>query len=692
MGQEIQKLANGFSLYVGKNPSVIQQHMMKTNHVLVLDCSGSMGYDLPQMRAQLKNKLPSLVEPGDTVSMIWFSGQGQHGFVSEKVEVSDLTDLNNLNKAIDKWLNPIGLTGFVGPLKDAQKIITDDGLYNLMFLTDGCDNVSSVQDILNTCQNMSGSFSSVVFVEYGWNCNHALLEKMADEMGGSVIFAEDFEKYDPVFHSVITNGVSKRKTLPLPTMDFVGGIVFIPSENGAKSFKIQNSSVLVPESTKAVYGFLKQDSNISLTEVTPAYQGAALFVLRRNGELVKSILEGIGDKKAARKYRNCFGKQNQLDFQAELVANSKNPTPQSITASMEEESNITVLDVLDLLSSGENYLSLQNLKYNSMSRKHSVKEEADLSFKRDWTVDKLPFKSLSWSEDRPNVNVLMKIPGHVALPPNNLVKEAVFPTFVWRNYNIIRDGIVNFDILPMYLDESTYNQLEQHKVVSGGYNPNMVYEVNIRQMPILSYEDVEKVSLKDYFQQSLDILKLKAEQKVYKAYLESLGEERKSETFIEKYGEDAANWLKEIGITDFNGYSPKTQAEDSTDFYMGVRMVTKLKGLSSLPSYNAYMKKASTGKKLNTSDSLLSPYIEACEKMKTSFQLPVLLDELKKKDEISKKAMKGLIMKLAKTRFTLIVGQTWFDGNDPEDTRYELDDNGNKIQCTVSIEDIQVKI
>ena len=39
-----------------------------TNHILVIDCSGSMYYDLPKIRQQLKNKLPSMVKESDTVS------------------------------------------------------------------------------------------------------------------------------------------------------------------------------------------------------------------------------------------------------------------------------------------------------------------------------------------------------------------------------------------------------------------------------------------------------------------------------------------------------------------------------------------------------------------------------------------------------------------------------------------------
>ena len=43
-----------------------------TNHIVVIDCSGSMCGQLPQIREQLKRKLPKLIGPEDTLSLIWF--------------------------------------------------------------------------------------------------------------------------------------------------------------------------------------------------------------------------------------------------------------------------------------------------------------------------------------------------------------------------------------------------------------------------------------------------------------------------------------------------------------------------------------------------------------------------------------------------------------------------------------------
>lgn len=83
------------------------------HHVMVVDVSGSMYSDLPGLRTHLKNKLVSLVEVDDTISIIWFSGRGQFGTLLEGVKIATLKDLTAVHKAIDRYLQAVCLTGFL---------------------------------------------------------------------------------------------------------------------------------------------------------------------------------------------------------------------------------------------------------------------------------------------------------------------------------------------------------------------------------------------------------------------------------------------------------------------------------------------------------------------------------------------------------------------------------------------------
>ncbi|MEI7508257.1 MAG: hypothetical protein WCJ62_02200, partial [Flavobacterium sp.] len=74
---------------VGENSPVTKQ-IKDVNHLIVVDVSGSMSFDLPEIRKNLKNKLSNLVKENDTVSIIWFSGRNDAGILKEEVEVHSL--------------------------------------------------------------------------------------------------------------------------------------------------------------------------------------------------------------------------------------------------------------------------------------------------------------------------------------------------------------------------------------------------------------------------------------------------------------------------------------------------------------------------------------------------------------------------------------------------------------------------
>ena len=117
MEKNFVKLDENYYLVSQKvNSNVTVEVAKKTNHIFVVDVSGSMSGDLPLIRTQLKNKLSNLMKEGDTISIVWFSGNRDAGILKEEVEVKSLKTLSDLHDAIDKWLRPVGLTAFQKPL------------------------------------------------------------------------------------------------------------------------------------------------------------------------------------------------------------------------------------------------------------------------------------------------------------------------------------------------------------------------------------------------------------------------------------------------------------------------------------------------------------------------------------------------------------------------------------------------
>lgn len=56
-------------------------------------------------------------------------------------------------------------------------------------MTDGYDNQWSQKQILDVTAELSNHVDNSVFVEFGWGCNRALMSKMAEVSGGSLLLA-----------------------------------------------------------------------------------------------------------------------------------------------------------------------------------------------------------------------------------------------------------------------------------------------------------------------------------------------------------------------------------------------------------------------------------------------------------------------------------------------------------------------
>ena len=135
-----------------------KQSNVPVHRIVVIDCSGSMGSSLPKIRTALKNKIPTMVQPEDRLSIVWFSGKNEYGVLMEAVQVSTLTDLSTINKSIDRYLTTVGLTAFVQPLEEVVELTKRHPMTTSMFfMSDGADNSYSKKDILRAAGALANS-------------------------------------------------------------------------------------------------------------------------------------------------------------------------------------------------------------------------------------------------------------------------------------------------------------------------------------------------------------------------------------------------------------------------------------------------------------------------------------------------------------------------------------------------------
>ena len=231
-----------------------------TNHILVVDCSGSMYGELPQIRAQLKKKLPKLIAEKDTLSIVWFSSRGQFGTLLEAEPVATLTDLKTVEAAIDRWLKPTGMTGFTEPIIEVNDLVgrvakaRPGSVFSMIFMSDGCDNQGSRAGILKAVETAAGGLAAATFVEYGYYADRPLLTAMAEKAGGALIFAESFDKFEPMVDALLQKKVFGGKRVSVPVKgDVIGGFVWAEDGTDLTTFGVDKGASSVPEHTSEVW-------------------------------------------------------------------------------------------------------------------------------------------------------------------------------------------------------------------------------------------------------------------------------------------------------------------------------------------------------------------------------------------------------------------------------------------------------
>lgn len=754
-----------------------------TNHIAVVDCSGSMYGEIPRIREQLKKKLPKLIGENDTLSLIWFSGRGEFGVILEAEPVSTLKDLSDANKAIDRWLKSVGLTGFKEPLEETARLIErikkkrPDSVFSLFFMSDGCDNQWGRPDILKAVEKAAGGLAAATFVEYGYYADRPLLTQMAEKSGGQLIFAEEFDKYEAAFEASMQNrptGAPKIE-VQIPT-DAVEKVVWTRADGALTTYGVESGAVSVAEDTAAIYylsasavGQVTEElknvvtdaisSNKAHTSLDAVYAAVSLMSVRMKPKVVLPILKVLGDVKLIEDFSGCFGKQKYsafMDFAKELSFNptnrfSKGYDPKKVP----RDDAFTVLELLQLLSgddgnrmlldheqfkyakigrgrvdSSENLTAdeldqIQKLTAKIASEKSAAKikelqkeisaitdaKQPPLKFTQDEAEAKKGFQisSLTWNEDKPNVSVLVKKPGTVDVSPR-LPKELKgkvpeqFPTFVYRNYAIIKDGLINVKVMPVVLSKDTVAQLEA-KVKDGSAPEGLVTThtdgttlLHVEKLPVINQNMVNDVDPEDFFNRQWALTKAQAAQKVYNSFHKEHLPQVKAKGFVETYGGEASDWLKEQGITEHSGFGPKTVQAEAKDVYMAKELKVSLKGYSKLPSLKELKDMIAKGK-VNPPGALMQPVYEEVEDFLKSKAytgaaakdkvLEAWLDGQKKAKTAE---VRKLIYEVARTTFTLIVGQIWFKGWKPEDNTFTVKDGATQVTCTAELREVEVKI
>lgn len=679
------------------------------NHVFAVDVSGSMYDALPKMRQHIKSKLALLVKPKDTVSIIYFSSKNQYGVVFEGEKINGLQDLSSLHKAVDKFLQTLGLTGFVEPIQEAMDVAKrlkgNGNINSFIFMTDGYDNQWGKADIIKKAKMLPDFFEAISFIEYGWYCNRPLIAEMAQVSGGAHVFSEDYKTYEPALERLFQNKTVKRKSVAV-TSDYA----FYLDNNEVLLVDANDGVVNIPEDVDALY-LLGEDSDykaqIESMDDKSKYVALYVAIHKMKTDLAWLLLKSLGDVKLIRAFSNCFSKQEYSNVKESVKISIFDESQRFVDGvdhnMVPNEDAYTALDVLNDLMNGENFLQtnheafsynrigaatvqkdLSEDKINELKEKLANSKDVEeikqltleISGVSSWVPQFTevpsekgePILNLVFNESRPNVSIQITKQGYVEVSDEkvkelNLPKQV--PTHIFRNYTIIKDGILNMKVLPVTLDEATFTKLKTEGLLECEYQASYVYLLDITKAPLINRKMVKAVSAKVYFGKHLELQDLKAKQKVFKFYMDEVSPKNQTK-LLELYGSEGVAYLESIGIKDY-GFSPKVKSEKSGDFYYSKELDIKLAGLSSLPSMKAITDKIAKRSKLNLADTLM---IDAINQYKAFVESPMVQKSTAKESLIETwltsetkstiSEVRKIQYELNKVLYSIVVGQAWF--------------------------------
>lgn len=674
-----------------------------TNHIWIYDRSGSMYGLLDKLTEDLVTRAKQ-IPTNDTITLGWFSGEGQFNFILKGFKVAGDGDYALLEQAIRKNNSCLCTTCFSEILDNTATVLKDLSIfssrYALCFFTDGYPVVSNYQrevdNIFKAISAIQGTLTASLLIGYGNYYNKTLMAQMTEALGGMLIHSNDLPTFSISLSEFIKNVQDVSGKIKIKVNANPGDIIFSINGTDINVYSIDNEGYVLftPTKTKGrgknyIYALTskKPEGVIDLVNLTKAstgkdtkiesfvkgiYAAAYLLVQKTRTDEALEVLGLLGDKALIDVVANAFTNEEYGSAEKRIAQAIKSPAQRFINgwdpSYLPKTDAFCVLDALDLLfEDADAYLYPQHkaFQYKRIGVP-SVPKEGYPTFIPESDV-KCAFSNLIWNESRLNLSVLVNIPGTIKLKRDYKKRgftKNTFPTFVWRNYTIVKDGFLNVACLPLSMSEKTFDVLKTNSLISSKakYKPSEVYEVQFNGIPIMNRATSEgRTSAKSLFGKVYEELKLKAEMKTLKYLRSSIEPEKAVKITGDFVGLNSAqvDYLALLGVTP-KGFHPEMEKVEATDFYFAKEFNVKMKGLSSLPKIEDVLNKMQVNKKLTASDQLIEATLKTFDTLKSQ-NATRKLSWIDARMEDVQRSIAGLRKEIQRTKFAIVLGKKWFD-------------------------------
>lgn len=695
------------------------------NHIWIYDRSYSMSYDLENLAHDLTVRAKQL-PVGDTLTLGWFSSEGKYNFILKGYKISDAMDYKILEKAIEKNKTPVGMTCFSEILKDTDTVVEDLSIFSpcfaLCFFTDGYPVVSSysreVANIQSAIEAVEGRINASLLVGYGNYYNKDLMSKMAEWFGGSLVHSDNLASFSISLTEFVEDAreSSPKQKVKLEAKpdglifslsgknvnvyeDKDGHVNFVPSRR-AKDF-IYTLSSEIPDGAKEVSFQDKNVTGKSVVEpmVKAAYATSYIMTQRTKTDIALEVLSLVGDKAILDSVVNAFTNDEYGKAENKIITAMSRPSKRFIsgrsTSYLPSEDAFSLLDAIHLLQIDKDaYFYPRHEKFNYSKIGASTKQEdEDVKFSAEKDA-KCAMSSLAWNAKKLNLSVLANIRGTVGLKDGYIEHgfQKSFPSHIFRNYALVKDGFLNIKQLPVSLSELSFGKLKAEGVIDTKLTwvADEVYVLNLDRIPVVNRAAAKgNTSATELCKRVWEECRLRGKIKALKALkVRDIPEEAMPSPFV-GLSDTQQEFLTSHFITK-NGFSPKVEKVEPTDFYYAKEFEIKVKGVSSLPALAKVLDKHEKGKALTLSESLVYEGVKLYEgsgitKSGEKLKLAWFEDAIDQANLELHRVRKGI----QETKFAIILGKLWFDEfSSREDNVLTVDEH----QFTIGVREVKVSI
>lgn len=707
-----------------KSDIAIQQISQPTNHIWIYDRSVSMYGILHKVCEDLKKKA-QLIPVNDTITLGYFSSEGTFNWIIKGFKITSDRDYSLLEKAIDKNNSTIAMTCFSEILADTQQVIEDLSMFSsrfsLMFLSDGYPVVSNLAKeitAINTAiKNIAGKLTSAMMVGYGDYFDQERLGDMAERSGGRLVKAKDIHTFSLSMESFITDaGFAAPKQLVEPVVLSPYGVYYTLAGSGVNLYTLDDDDTLKVSPGENAALYILSDTipegaeNLNVKEPTEeliqaTYAASLVLSQRAKTDVAVQVLATLGDVAIIDKVNSAFTNAEYATAEGLIQKALTNSSARFLsgrnTNYLPAEDAFCILDLMDILMSDKNaffYPTHPKFKYKKIGVGQKVAEGY-----REFIADvgvKCPVNALTWNDKKLNLSVLANIKGTIELKDGwkELGFAQLYPTHVYRNYTVVKDGFLNVNLMPLSFSQETFFKLKEHGLLDASeewVNENVVYLVDLSKIPVINKAIANgRTSATNLCKSVYEELQYEAKIKALKAIREEIDPDgdKGSDTSLTPEQE---TFLLSNGIGK-DGYNPPIIKEEPRDKYFAKEFSIKLKGLSSLPKVSdvrekyqqeleGKLKKPMKKAELLVAEGLKLFYGSNIDKLPEAAQLAWLDATL----EQLKKELRTVRQDIQKTKFAVLLAKKWFDEFPSRDESKIVVD---EVEYTLGVREVAVEI